>query len=237
MKSNLTVTFIFLFLITQAVSAKPFNMLIWNIKKSNNNEWAKHFQKITNNIDFVLIQEATDQEIIIEAMNLNFKHHRFYKSWSNKEYTTGIVNASRVSPYYTHSYISPVTEPIVQTPKVISLEKIKRDAQDLLIINIHAINFRLLKAFKKHITQIDEDLKNHDGPVIFAGDFNTWSKSRKDFLDSYLGSYQIKEVPIKRVYSGLHLDHIYTRGLNNIRAKQLEKKSTSDHYPLVLYVK
>ena len=237
MRSRVTILSLFFFLSIGLVSAKPFNLLVWNIKKSNNLEWSKAFTDISKDIDFVLIQEATDQKIITETLTKTFPHYNFYKSWSSKKYTTGIANASKVSSYYTHSYLSTVTEPVLNTPKVISLEKVKWNEKDLLIISIHAINFRLLDAFKKYITQVERDLKKHRGPIIFAGDFNTWSASRKNFLDRYLKSHGLVEVPIRRVHNGLHLDHIYTRGLNNISAKQLEQKSTSDHYPLVLYVK
>lgn len=186
--------------------------------------------------DFLLIQEATDQKIMTQTITKKFKSFNFYKAWNNNKYATGVANASHTKPYYTRSYISPVTEPILNTPKAISLQKYKRGKQDLLIINIHAINFRLLKAFKKHITQVDSDIKNHKGPIIYAGDFNTWSKSKKDFIDNYLASYGLKEAVMKRVHNGLHLDHIYLRGFKNFQAEQLENKSTSDHYPIMLNV-
>lgn len=226
---------IVLFLIMQLASAKPFNLLVWNIKKSNNIKWSKDLKEMTKGIDFLLVQEATDQKVITQTITKLFDHFNFYKTWSNKKYTTGVANASKSKPYYTKSYLSPVTEPILKTPKAISLEKYKWGKLDLLIINIHAINFRLISAFKKHITQIDRDLKRHNGPIIFAGDFNTWSKTRKDFLNTYLASNDLREVSINRVHNGPHLDHIYTRGIENVKAVQLDNKSTSDHHPIMLY--
>ena len=46
--------------------------------------------------------------------------------------------------------------------------------QQLLVVNVHAINFVMLHTFEAFIKQLISAMKNHHGPILLAGDFNTW---------------------------------------------------------------
>lgn len=59
--------------------------------------------------------------------------------------------------------------------------------------------------------------RNYQGPVIVAGDFNTWSDKRRLLLQNALARYQFQEAsyqPDERTrVAGLPLDHLFYRGL------------------------
>ena len=77
-------------------------------------------------------------------------------------------------------------------------------------------------------------IKAHKGPVIFSGDFNTWSGSRlKSIEDSLLQSgfsEALFDNDQRMTVFGRPLDHLYFRGLKVIKAESLATEA-SDHSP------
>ena len=59
------------------------------------------------------------------------------------------------------------------------------NGSDLVTVNLHAINFTLgTKDFQNQIEQLENAVKKHKGPLIIAGDFNTWSRvAGKKFVE------------------------------------------------------
>lgn len=108
----------------------------------------------------------------------------------------------------------------------------------MLVLNIHGINFVNNLAFENQIVQNLTRVKAHTGPVIYAGDFNTWNSARKDFLIT-----KAREVGLEAsvlTVNGLPkpiLDHILTRGLTVQSGRTLEEITSSDHKPLEVTLK
>ena len=70
-------------------------------------------------------------------------------------------------------------EPWLGTPKATSITEYPlQDREDrLLTINLHAVNFALgLEDFQAQLHALTDVLASHQGPVILAGDLNTWSE-------------------------------------------------------------
>jgi endonuclease/exonuclease/phosphatase (EEP) superfamily protein YafD len=133
---------------------------------------------------------------------------------------------------------SPDTEPIVSTPKSMTLVKypLKDRTDELLVISVHAINFQTTAAFKRHIDQIIGYVKDHIGPVIVAGDFNTWNQARMSYLFGLAKKQGLSEVTFKNgeqrlKFAGFVLDHTFTRGVK-IKDSSVILTDGSDHHPL-----
>ena len=114
---------------------------------------------------------------------------------------------------------------------------------ELLVINIHAINFNIgLDGFKEQMRCIAEAITEHDGPVIVAGDFNTWSEARLDILSKLAREMKLEKVDFGpdaddiTARFGNALDHIFIckESLEVVSGSQdvIADIESSDHSPL-----
>ncbi len=100
-----------------------------------------------------------------------------------------------------------------------------------------------LNKFKTQLQELESALFAHQGPLIFSGDFNTWSRSRAAFLElvaTRLGLTPVAFAPneskkIKRFLLSPPLDYIFYRGLSEKKAsaKVLDQIFSSDHKPML----
>ena len=76
-------------------------------------------------------------------------------------------------------------EPWIRTPKAVGITEfaLTDSQQTLAVVNIHGINFTLgVGDFARQLADIRSVIEAHEGPVIVAGDFNTWNRRRADEL-------------------------------------------------------
>jgi endonuclease/exonuclease/phosphatase (EEP) superfamily protein YafD len=110
--------------------------------------------------------------------------------------------------------------------------------QSLLVVNAHIINFVSFEKFKSHLDQVFNTLKHHDGPILMAGDFNTWNSKRLKYFNQLTRLFLLNEVKMKRQpklkHLFQHLDHIYCRGLTVVDSHVHTHINSSDHYPISL---
>ena len=68
--------------------------------------------------------------------------------------------------------------------------------ENLLAVNVHLLNFERWSV--KKISHQLEDLKtiiaNHSGPIVMAGDFNTWNQKRLKLVKQIARDIKLKEV-------------------------------------------
>ena len=107
-----------------------------------------------------------------------------------------------------------------------------------MVVNIHSINFSLgTESFYQQLEKIEELLSRHNGPVIFSGDLNSWSKKRMAILKDFsirLGLKAVKFTKQHRAkYFGRNIDHIYYRQLTVTDARVIQVNS-SDHNPMLV---
>ena len=93
----------------------------------------------------------------------------------------------------------------------------------------------ITSTFFRHIDVVGLENVPDDGPVIFAGDFNTWSASRQAAVDDFMSEHGLGSIAFEpdlrsRAF-GRALDHIYVRGMQAEFA-QVIPVTTSDHNPL-----
>jgi endonuclease/exonuclease/phosphatase (EEP) superfamily protein YafD len=134
-------------------------------------------------------------------------------------------------------------EPLTKTKKMLLATVYPSDIpeQSLLVVNSHIINFVSFEKYKAHLAQVFQSLKHHNGPILLAGDFNTWNAKRLKCFSDLAMSFSLTEVKMNRQprlnHLLQHLDHIYCRGLDVIDAQVHEDINSSDHYPISLVLR
>jgi endonuclease/exonuclease/phosphatase (EEP) superfamily protein YafD len=154
---------------------------------------------------------------------------------------TGVMTLSAAQPSLACRFKA--TEPWLRTPKAASVTEhpIEGSGQRLLAINLHAVNFALgLADFESQFADIGVVLSEHRGPVVFAGDLNTWSDTRQAMVDAFMTAHGLEPVSfepdLRTTAFGRALDHIYVRGLQPQSAAVIPVV-TSDHNALQVRLK
>jgi endonuclease/exonuclease/phosphatase (EEP) superfamily protein YafD len=225
--------------------ASKISALIWNIKKAQLKNWKKEFINFGKGKDLFLVQEAYETDVFLSTLNAfegfewNLGASFLYRKYGDA--ATGTMVASQVEPAEVLVKHSPDVEPIAGTPKSATFVKypISGKAEELLVISVHGINFETNGAFKRHMCQIKRVIEKHAGPVLLAGDFNTWNDSRSSHLSSVTSGLGLVEAQYKNgearmSFAGHFLDHIFTRGLIVNSAEVIADSVGSDHKPFLL---
>jgi len=212
------------------------SLLVWNLHKIEDPQLIKDFREISADADLALTQESVGTRILMNRMTGANPAYEWTMAKAFRMFNfsfTGVATAYRVKPLMEKPLYSPVTEPISDTPKsiLISTFSIENSDETLLVANVHAINFVALWDFQIHMNQLAANIQAHQGPMIIAGDFNTWETARLDYL------YKIfKPLGLNRLAtpltSLLDLDHIFVRGLEVSTMYDLSHIESSDHAPL-----
>lgn len=210
-------------------------VLSWNIQKASNDGWAEDLANFGAGVDLAFIQEASLQALIPDAMGTDL-HKVFAPGYSSGSRDTGVMTLSAGQPS-TDCKLTAM-EPWLRTPKATSIVEYPLADRDdrLLAINVHSVNFDLgMSSFQSQLEALRKVLARHQGPVIFAGDFNTWSASRQAAVDDFMSEHGLGSIAFEpdlrsRAF-GRALDHIYVRGMQAEFA-QVIPVTTSDHNPL-----
>jgi endonuclease/exonuclease/phosphatase (EEP) superfamily protein YafD len=223
---------------------KSFKALIWNIKKASLIGWQSEFLQYGVNKDLFLIQEAYESEKFESTTELISAQWDMGASFLYRKYgdaATGTAIGSVARPTEVFVKHSPDTEPVIATPKAITFAKynIAGESDNLLVISVHAINFETTGAFKRQMDQIEEEILRHKGPVLLAGDFNSWNASRTSYLINMSDRLHMQEADYlhgdeRMTFRGWFLDHIYTRGISVKKAEVIGESSGSDHKPFMV---
>lgn len=236
----------------EALPPSYIKMLIWNIHGGTDEDFINEFAVLGANKHLALLQEANlNQELkdLLVEVDLGYQHAGSYISPLSGVHK-GVATGSVATATTTRALRSPVNEFGVTTPKAVLLQTFKVDNRDkkLLIVNVHAINFVSNDMFRAHITQIERAMAAHTGPVIAAGDFNTWNKDRLNILDRAMGRLGLSRLHFGEGRSGLPnlgtwfgsevggaFDQVYTKGVK-IRYKEIHSwATTSDHKPIEVH--
>lgn len=218
-----------------------FNLLTWNAHKLADRKYMSDLVKLSQDTDLILIQEAMHSEDLQNSFSNQFNmSFSFHKSFCDgKKNATGVMTASRYELKNNLTLVSPDTEPFTFTPKVSGYSTIEiPEIGTVHVINTHGLNFNLGNKFARQINNLAEFMSKLQGPIIWAGDFNTWSPDRKDHLYEtarILGMSHLK--PSNDSRSLLKLDHIFVRGLEAVSSTLLDEYKSSDHAPIKVVLK
>lgn len=212
-------------------------VMVWNIFKQQRTNWLSVLNSIRQETPLVLLQEAQTTPEMIKFATSHYLAVDQVPAIIFTQHPSGVMTLSTGYPVY----CCPLSErePLLRLAKsaLITIYPIYCK-QYLMVINIHAINFSLgLDVYSKQLGPIGDHILQHHGPVIMAGDFNTWSKKRILALYRFTDNMMLKEVVFtkdlrKRVF-GRPLDFIFYRNMHVTEASVLVTKA-SDHNPLLV---
>ena len=209
-------------------------VLVWNIFKFKKENIFRDLNLLMARNNIIMLQEdhltpQARQEF--SQNNLYDFYHMTAPSFLHNDFITGVTTSTKYKVERSYGLRSPVTEPVIKTPKMSSYTYfiIKDSQNQLLVVNLHGINFVTTKIFKKHIDQMIAEIKKHSGPVIFGGDFNTRNKSRTNYLLEQAEPLGLKLAIPNNEYRRFQLDHVLIRGLNIIKVELLRDIKSSDH--------
>ncbi|WP_333002626.1 endonuclease/exonuclease/phosphatase family protein [Vibrio coralliilyticus] len=212
------------------------NLLVWNIYKQNRGNWSQELTKYSSEKQLVLLQEASMTDELKEWMKQQLWFGNQVDAFKAFERSAGVLNLSKSLPKLACAYTE--LEPWLRLPKsAIYATYPLSDGQMLSVVNIHAVNFTYgTDEYQRQLGALVDKLRKHQGPIIVAGDFNSWSADRMAVMKSALDTLGVKEVsyyPDHRTQfiTGLPLDHVFYRGLTLIKAEAPESDA-SDHNPL-----
>lgn len=213
-----------------------FQFVNWNIYKGKKKGWDNDIKRLSQSNTLIALQEAAITTELSSSLGQN-RQWDFAPGYINGNVQTGVLSSFHISPSLACQLRH--IEPWLGSPKatLITRYPIGSGDQELMLANIHAINFTFgTKAYRQQIGDMVAILSNHNGPIILAGDFNTWSSRRLKIIERAvisLGLVAVKFDTTKvKKFGGQPLDHVFYRGLKLQHQSVVEVKS-SDHNILV----
>jgi endonuclease/exonuclease/phosphatase (EEP) superfamily protein YafD len=214
----------------------PLRLLSWNIEKSQNPGWDIDLHTIGQDRHLLLIQEASTQAQIASALPQPL-YRAFAAGYISGTQNTGVLTLSTVEPSLQCNLTT--WEPWLGTPKATNITEYPIAGTDhrLLAINLHVVNFAVgMEDFAAQIAALSPLLLAHNGPLLVAGDFNTWSKARHAHVEAFMTDHKLSAVTFtpdhRTTFWNKPLDHLYVRGLRPLEARAIVV-DTSDHNPLL----
>ncbi|MCK5759703.1 MAG: endonuclease/exonuclease/phosphatase family protein [Candidatus Delongbacteria bacterium] len=240
----------------QFLKNDTIRVLCWNVYKENNEaECQDEFKKIidSKNPNIILLQEFIHKEGNDKFFSKDIKPgYEFAPNTYIEKYDaySGVLTASSIKPVGVNSMLSNGLEPITDTSKIVLFTKyaLNSSNKELLVVNVHAINFEISNNnFKEQLQNISKIVVEHDGPIIVAGDFNTWSQTRYSYLEEIIKGMNLIKIDFGSQSDdvtcsfGNPLDHIFysENELELIEgsADVIDNIESSDHLPLFIELK
>jgi len=214
-----------------------FRVLTWNIHKQGDDGWQQDLRDFAADSDVLLLQETVLEPSLTRMIDDAGMRWVMASSFLYADVDTGVLTASRIEPLA--SCTQRVVEPLLRLPKsaVVTWFPLRGQATTLAVVNAHAINFSLsLGAYRAQFDAIVDALARHVGPIVLAGDLNTWTTERIAVVDGAARRLGLKEIAFtddrRRLFLGHQLDHIYVRGLDVVASSAIAVTS-SDHNPVM----
>lgn len=155
----------------------------------------------------------------------------------------GVLTACKTQSESAKAYLSDSQESLVGPHKSLLLSTYPLTAdKTLLVLNVHAINFREIRSYERELKIFVEKVKSHEGPMIVAGDFNAWNRRRREALHQLQKDLSLKLVTFTqkdnvKSFMGYPLDFVLYRGLECTAKEVITDHKISDHHPLLVTFK
>lgn len=213
-------------------------VLSWNLHKNGDAGWDTDLARFAAESDLLLIQEAALTDALQRVLADAGYDWLLAGAFALNGRETGVLNAARVRP--ASACTQRFFEPFLQLPKsaVIARYALHGAEETLAVANLHSINFTLgVGDYRAQLEAIAAELAGHRGPVIVAGDFNSWSPARVDVVADVMRTMALDAVlpPLdtRSRFFGHQVDYVFVRGLEVVDATAPEVGS-SDHNPVLV---
>lgn len=216
-----------------------FSLLCWNVQKRTQKEtFLTYLHELHQryDIDMLMLQEAKTD--LYNKLDLKAYSYVLAPNIQTKKALFGVLTAAKSHCHHHQSYVTHAKESLWATHKsVLYTQHLLPNEAILLAVNIHAINFMPNLWFKKELDQLFESVKEHKGPLLIAGDFNSWNKKRITYLYDFAEKLDLSFVDFDDVHHvksvmKYKLDHVLYRGLELVSAQAFDSGKLSDHNPL-----
>ncbi len=230
-----------------------FRFSVWNTQKGQKKQqWLDDMAVMKAEFPIILMQEGM-QDPQMQAMAESYSEFgtTLAKSFSYDNGTaSGVLTMSKAKPTKESFVRSPDLE-LIGTPKMTLFSSFElKSGTQILFVNLHGINVVSGTSFERQINAVMAEMASFTGPIVFAGDFNTWSASRTKFLVEKTTAMGFEHAVFNNdwrlhpeAYQPFHsdsnynskakttvLDHIFVKGCK-ISAAALEAKyEYSDHF-------
>ena len=224
---------------TPVIGLNPgkITLVNWNCHKGRGQKWLQQFDALLPDTDLITLQEGALTDQLQKRLNYNFNNSWIIASaFKQSGIHTGVLTGSRIKSDFHCSFRT--WEPIIFIPKTILITRypIAGSHKTLLLINLHLINFSLTnRTYHRQLQEAYTILQQHRGPLLIAGDFNSWSKSRFAIINNIINKLNAKTLTfnkdLRTTFFGHTVDHIFYRGLTPLKS-ETEEVSVSDHNPM-----
>ena len=221
-----------------ALDPAGFDLMTWNLHKAEDTGWRLDLERLGNGQDLILLQEAHLTPAFSSYLKQSSYHWSMARAFDFVGAETGVLTSAVVPS--SGACLTRTLEPLIRLPKSILVTRypLNGERDELLIANVHGVNFTLgTTHFRAQLESLAETIRPHIGPVILAGDFNSWSIRRSDVLFEI--TRELEMVPLmltndaRSRHWGLPVDFVFYRGVEVVDARSLEV-SSSDHNPILV---
>ena len=226
----------------------------WNAQKGRHPQFVRDLRQLLEREapDIVFLQEVTAGFFEPDQMGGYFAESWSYP-WPGGQ-TSGVLTLSRIPPVRRQPVPTKYREFDVIAPKVSLVTEYPLSyGKNLLAVNVHLLNFERwsLNKLRHQLEDLKAIMANHTGPVIMAGDFNTWNQKRLQLVKEITQDMKLKEVTdfpqgrtsgdtrsefwneVFGIEKNLPLDRVFFVNFEPESARVLNY-DTSDHKPILV---
>lgn len=219
-----------------------FDIFVWNVYKGQKaNLFEQDFKRLGEGKDFIFLQEAVLDQKMPTLWKKDFSTYEWHLAQSfhyKKDLSsTGVAIGSRLTPHSVDFIRAKTRELFWLTPKLTLFSEYEFGDKKALFVCTHVLNFVTLNAFTQSLYEIAERMSKFEGPIVLAGDFNTWNFKRYMIMKSIFRDLGLEHLDLEDDGRILKLDHIFVRGFEVLKAKVHHAVVSSDHFPLEIRLK
>lgn len=218
--------------------ARHITVTVWNCHKCRHPLWERDFAELDQRSDILMLEELRLSPAVETLLSLPGSGWHMATSFFSARHghACGVATGCDASAQHVF-FMATEREPVIATHKMIlATVYATPGGGSLLALNIHGINFTRSTAFARQMREAGTAIARFKGPVIAAGDFNSWNKTRREILYAIADTAGLTELefsPDTRSRHPVHpVDHIFTRGLKTVSAQVLDGINSSDHKPI-----
>jgi endonuclease/exonuclease/phosphatase (EEP) superfamily protein YafD len=193
--------------------------------------WIRQFD-----IDILMFQEAVFPGNLDSVAGLSYAAAANIKI---RQVLFGVLTAATADIHTKTDVMSLARETMLATRKNVLMTRYWLGSGDLLlVVNVHAMNFTSRAWYEWEFSRLFKTLQHHTGPLVVAGDFNCWNRSRLRIIKDLARGLGLKQARpdrshLVKQFFGFELDRIYFRQMTLRHIDALENRIFSDHNPLL----
>ena len=221
-----------------ALDPAQLRVVSWNLHKQADDGWREELSRLAERSDILLLQEAGLTPELRDTLGRAGYGWLMASSFAYTGIEYGVMIAARARPSYFCTGRS--VEPVIGIPKsfIVARFRVAGRSAPIEIATIHALNLMLeLGPYEAQLDALGKVLAAHVGPVVLAGDFNTWSEARERAVAELAARLALEPAlpnsDTRSRFFGRPVDWAYARGVEVLDATA-PLVTASDHNPLLV---